>query len=217
MWVWKVTKYTQFWKHLTWLFKLGCKLATTKQWKMQIQSVETLKTWLVDVCCVLFWSSAPDFRLFQEQHPNPGPILLPRWRCQQTHRSPISLCEVLLKADIFARMMAMIGSAHNECHFFRQLQSTLSFQSLGCSSLMSGDMSVFSLRQQHRDHKCVWSPEVCFSMFSLPTCRPYLKRVSSTGHLCKNKRVGSNRWLLPQPEEAHACSLLFHPDPPVNL
>lgn len=55
MWVWKVNKYTQFWKHLTCLFKLGCKLATTKQWKMQIQSVETLKTWLVDVCFVLFW------------------------------------------------------------------------------------------------------------------------------------------------------------------
>lgn len=55
IWVWKVNKYTQFWKHLTCLFKLGCKHATTKQWKMQIQSVETLKTWLVDVCCVLFW------------------------------------------------------------------------------------------------------------------------------------------------------------------
>lgn len=60
------------------------------------------------------WSSAPDFRLFQEQHQNPGPILLPCWRCQQTHHSPVSLCEALLKADIFARMTVTIGSAHNE-------------------------------------------------------------------------------------------------------
>lgn len=72
--------------------------------------------WAASALSSLGSSSNPDFRLFPGTASTPpGPILSPHRRSQQTHRlSLFSVCEVLLKGDIFARIPAMLGWAFRD-------------------------------------------------------------------------------------------------------